>query len=79
MGQVSPSGLYDLSALLHSSKPNKKVMKGASKLSKTIFFVHPAAWGGHVTTTCGPLGVTFVKDLGADEVIDISGTLAKLV
>jgi len=31
------------------------------------------AWGGHVTTTCGPLGVAFVKDLGADEIVDISG------
>jgi len=31
------------------------------------------AWGCHVTTTCGPLGVGFVKDLGADEIVDISG------
>ena len=26
-----------------------------------------------MTTTCGPLGVSFVKDLGADEIVDISG------
>lgn len=31
------------------------------------------AWGGHVTTTCGPVGVAFVKELGADEIVDISG------
>ena len=26
-----------------------------------------------MTTTCGPLGVAFVNELGADEIVDISG------
>ena len=26
-----------------------------------------------MTTTCGPVGVSFVKELGADEIVDISG------
>ena len=29
-----------------------------------------------MTTTCGPVGVSFVKDLGADEIVDISGESA---
>lgn len=30
------------------------------------------AWGMHVTTTCGPSNAAFLKDLGADHVVDYS-------